>query len=791
VLLVLAVSASLGRADDFAPPTLPPPALRAAYDVVVAGAGTGGIGAAIQAARLGATVLLLEETDWVGGQMLAAAVTAIDEGGAGNLVRSRGLYRELVQRVEAYYRPRGLDPFQAGKYTNLRFEPRVGRQLIHQMLTEAGAGRRLDVLLRARVTQVQHRADTVTGAIIEYVTAAGDRAMHAVTSRVLIDATEWGDVLPLAGARYRSGNRTDDALDLARTIQENTWTAVIKQHPGGVPPSLRLPSPPPGYATMRPHFAARIVPGDGAFRRGQPMSWKSFVEYRGMPDSARPAPAPGLTRTHLNFSNDYPCTVAYLEDPAQRVTVDRAMRLRTLQLLYFIQQDLGVTDWAVADDEGFNSPHNRAQIDAWLRDQPELAPYRTILYHFSILPYVRESRRLVGRHTLLAREISRGPGKRPMQFPSTIGLGDYRLDLHGGRAARDLELDLDRIEDLEDAVPGRAGPFALPLECLVPVTLDGFLAAEKNYSQTRLVNGATRMQPHTLNVGQAAGALAALAVRHAVPPRRIDPVLVQRVLLAAGSTLLITPLQDVPQEAADWPALQLVAVHGLMALADGHFHPQRPVHGNELATMVLALGGHPPAAAAPAAAVTRADLARALAAIAAPEVRLVFPPDDAAGTLPLTRSEAAQVLAEFLELRALARLHGRPEVQRWDTVRSASASVPAPAPAALSRDLRRLRAAQIITGTDYWTENAVAGRECEGARVADLLWRAAQFLETGATPASAIDVLLRSGVIASADYWRRTARADGRCAGKNVAALLRNLAAHERVQHLAAPNPVP
>jgi hypothetical protein len=117
--------------------------------------------------------------------------------------------------------------------------------------------------------------------------------------------------------------------------------------------------------------------------------------------------------------------------------------------------------------------------------------------------------------------------------------------------------------------------------------------------------------------------------------------------------------------------------------------------------------------------------------------------------------------------------------------------VPAPAPAALSRDLRRLRAAQIITGTDYWTENAVAGRECEGARVADLLWRAAQFLETGATPASAIDVLLRSGVIASADYWRRTARADGRCAGKNVAALLRNLAAHERVQHLAAPNPVP
>ena len=47
------------------------------YNVVVVGAGTSGVSAAIQAAKMGAKVALLEETDWVGGQMTAAAVSTM------------------------------------------------------------------------------------------------------------------------------------------------------------------------------------------------------------------------------------------------------------------------------------------------------------------------------------------------------------------------------------------------------------------------------------------------------------------------------------------------------------------------------------------------------------------------------------------------------------------------------------------------------------------------------------------------------------------------------------------
>ena len=57
-----------------------------ACDVLVVGGGTGGIAAALAAARAtplpgrrGFTVCLLEETDWIGGQLTAQGVPALDE----------------------------------------------------------------------------------------------------------------------------------------------------------------------------------------------------------------------------------------------------------------------------------------------------------------------------------------------------------------------------------------------------------------------------------------------------------------------------------------------------------------------------------------------------------------------------------------------------------------------------------------------------------------------------------------------------------------------------------------
>jgi FAD-dependent oxidoreductase family protein len=782
-LLVLfgVIHLAAGQAVSFTPQSVSPAKLKDRYDVIVAGAGTGGCGAAIQAARLGVSVLLLEETDWIGGQMNAAAVTSMDEGGT--LVRQRGLYRELVARIEAHYSPLGINAETAYHFGHICVEPRVGRKILHEMLDAAHGAGTLDLSLRSRVTKVLKSGDTITGAEIEIVTDAGKES-RAIASKVLIDATEWGDVIPLAGARYRVGNCTNDAIDLTRHVQDNTWTAVVKQYPHGVPAGFLITKAPPGYDDkVQQRFVKSLGRGDTIDSKAKPWTWATFIGYRGMPDSSRAGDSPPITRTHLNYNNDYPATVAEIEDALKRRATDREMRLRTLQLIYYFQNTLGFKDWAVANDEGYDTPYNLAEIDAWLRERPDLEPFRAMLYHFPVIPYVRESRRLVGLHTLCAREIDRRPGKRPVQFPTAVALGDYPVDMHGSMTPKYLELDLDRAEDIPDKFGGHgAGPFAIPFESFIPEKVDGFLPAEKNISQSRMANGATRLQPHTMLMGQAAGAIAALAVKNGVQPRAVDPVLVQRVLLDAGDPLNLTPLKDVARESRDWPAIQLTTVHGMLPLENGKFVPQRPVTAAELAGVLQQLSASAPPAN-PAEPVTRSAFAEALRlAMAGSKVKLEFASADADKAKPITRSEAAQVIAEFLELRAIAKTIGAAQTLAWTSLRPASAPARTDLTSNLLPDLQKLVERKIIMSTDYWLEHAVTAETCDGAQVAELLTRAAHVFEPAVAGKDAVNVLTRQHIIGSPDYWTKNAVPGGKCAGNNVATVIHNLARSEALK---------
>lgn len=740
------------------------------YDVVIAGAGTGGFGAAVEAARLGSSVLLLEETDWIGGQMNAAAVTSMDEGGT--LVRQRGLYREFVAAVEAHYQASGKSCETAYWNRHICMEPRVGRQLLHAMLDQARGGGTLDVALLSRVTKVFKEGDTVAG-----VAVATGNATRKIACKVLIDATEWGDVIPLTGARYRSGNCTDDAIDPTRRIQDLTWTAVIKTYPRGVPPELLIREAPPGYTDkVQAHFARTLVDGDTIDTKNRPWTFATFIGYRGMPDGTTTNRLRPVTRTHLNYNNDHPTLIADLEFATSRVATLRSARLKTLHLLYYIQHTLGKTNWAVANDEGFDSPYNRAEVDAWLKERPELAPCRPVLNHFSVMAYARESRRIVGRHTLTAKEIERNPGK-PVQFTDTVALGDYPIDLHGSMTAALMEPGLDSAADFPGEFGTRGiGPFAIPFACFIPEKIDGFLPAEKNISQSRLANGATRLQPSTMLMGQAAGAIAGLAINYRVQPRNLDPVLVQQTLLDAGAILQIAPLRDVAREAPEWAAVQLTTTRGLFALEEGRFGPTNRLAAHELPGIAAALGVAPVAAAAEDdGPVARGTFARLLGG---GDVKLAFVSSDADRAAAITRSEAAQLVAEFLGKRALAKLAGKPQVVEWTSVRP---STPPPAidpTSSFEAALRTLVLRKIIDAPEYWREHAVKGGTCDGGRVADLILRTARQLDPSATAATAVRIIAGQALVSAPDYWQAAAVAGKTCTGQNVATLIQNIARH-------------
>ena len=90
------------------------------YDVVIVGGGTSGTAAAIQAARSGAKVLLVEEHEWLGGMLTSAGVSATD----GCYKLRGGIWAEFRDSLEAHYG--GPEALKTGWVSNVMFEPSVG-----------------------------------------------------------------------------------------------------------------------------------------------------------------------------------------------------------------------------------------------------------------------------------------------------------------------------------------------------------------------------------------------------------------------------------------------------------------------------------------------------------------------------------------------------------------------------------------------------------------------------------------------------------------------------------------
>jgi hypothetical protein len=555
------------------------PAARS-YDVVIAGAGTGGTAAALTAARLGAHVALVEETDWIGGQAAAAAVSTMDEGK--ELTPPSGFYHEFVDRLQAYYTARGKSVGTCYWASNTHcYEPSAIRKIMQQMIDEVNRGEygqgRIDLILEDRVVRVLASGDTVTGA----VTARG----LTLTSKILIDATEYGDVLPLTPARYRSGRSIGNDHGKSCT-QDLTYTLVIRKYPNGVPDKLVMKHEPPEYQKWLPRLRAQWRNDGNPSSLILPIDFGNHNAYRGLPDSANPEPYTAnqhelITRTVINWFNDYP-TQTDIFDRAERKKILCEAKLKTLANLYYLQHDMEHGDWSVADDEGYDTAYSRSENSC-----PNIpAEFKEIEAHFPAIPYIRESQRLVGEYTLTGGDLrrERQGGISVAGFTDSIAVGDYADDLHACDAPNDFEFDL---EHLSDRAPGfRSGPFEVPLRALIPEKVDGLLAAEKNISESRLANGATRLQPITMLTGQAAGALAALAVRENKQPRAVAASQVQMKLLKMGSILAREPMADLDQGMMPWKAAQYVVAHQWLTIGEKGFQPDVALTRGEVATIL-------------------------------------------------------------------------------------------------------------------------------------------------------------------------------------------------------------
>ncbi|WP_129663164.1 FAD-dependent oxidoreductase [Phytoactinopolyspora endophytica] len=504
--------------------------------VLVVGGGLGGVAAALTAARLGHAVVLTEETDWLGGQLTSQAVPPDEHPWIESRYASQS-YRRLRSKIRDYYRRnyplRASSAADAllnpglGYVSPLCHEPRVAVAAIEEMLAPWRALGQVTTLMRHRPATAHCTGDRVDAVTFERQT---DGAAVTVTADYVIDATELGDLLELAGVEHVIGAEGQDdtgELHAARhpdplDQQAISWCYPL-EHRDGEDNTIDKPA---GYNGWRARVAD-FWPGsqlswrdvhpitlasreryifDGTADTGERDLWRYRRILAGnqfVRDGVAPSPVPAADPREIAQGDvslvNWP-QIDYWELPLLGVDEEtrqgalEGARDLSLSFLYWMQSE------APRPGGGHGYPGLRLRPDA-VDTVDGLAK----------MPYIRESRRIQAEFTVLEQHVgvdARADGAGSEVFEDSVGLGSYRIDLHPSTAGRTY-IDVDCY------------PFQIPLGALLPVRVENLLPANKNIGTTHITNGCYRLHPAEWSIGEAAGALAAESLTAGVQPRAI------------------------------------------------------------------------------------------------------------------------------------------------------------------------------------------------------------------------------------------------------------------------------
>ena len=188
--------------------------------------------------RMGRSVVLTEETDWLGGQLTSQGVPPdehpwIEQRGCTRSYRAfrdgvRRVYRERFGLTQAARNEPHLNP-GGGFVSRLCFDPRVGVEVIEQMLARFVASKQLVILLNRKAISATIRGDRVSSIDVRNLI---DGNVETIEADYVLDATELGDLLALAKVEYVSGAESRqqthephavDGPAQAENVQAFTW----------------------------------------------------------------------------------------------------------------------------------------------------------------------------------------------------------------------------------------------------------------------------------------------------------------------------------------------------------------------------------------------------------------------------------------------------------------------------------------------------------------------------------------------------------------------------------------
>ncbi|MBM7618461.1 hypothetical protein JOC95_000303 [Bacillus tianshenii] len=488
-------------------------------DIVIIGGSTGGCAAALAAAKSGCRVIMTEETKWIGGQLTNQAVPPDEHRWIEQFGCTRS-YRTYRNKVRNYYlthfplkeKARIVPQFNPGSaiVSRISHEPRVSLAVLHEMLAPYIHSGKVLILTETKAVRVETEGDEVKMVEAENINT---KQRYVLCAPYFLDATDCGDLLPLAGVEYVTGAESQKetgephakvgeadpmemqaithcfALDYIEgedyTIEKPKDYDFWKNYQADFWPNRQLDWTAVSPITLEP-ITYGFFKEKGKF---------SLWEYRRLIDKSQFQD--GLYDGDISLinwpQNDYWLGPVIDVSEEERQSHLEGARQLSLSLLYWMQKE------APRPDGKAGYPGLRLRGDVVGTDDG-LAMY----------PYIRESRRIKAEFTVLEQHIStdvRGETGAEV-FHDSVGIGCYRIDLHPSTGMTNF-VDISSM------------PFQIPLGSLIPVRVNNLLPASKNLGVTHITNGCYRLHPVEWNIGEASGYLAAYCIKHGYTPRRV------------------------------------------------------------------------------------------------------------------------------------------------------------------------------------------------------------------------------------------------------------------------------
>jgi FAD dependent oxidoreductase len=581
-------------------------------ELLVVGGTESGWAAAIQAARMGVPrIVLVNDIQWLGGQMTAEALVAIDENRSAEKTRSQsirrepsiprsGLFKELTDRIEQFNREKYGHPSPGNTIVGTTCRPAEAEAIFQQMIRPYVERGQIRIISNHVPIAAELTGNGRALRRVRFRETNADAHELVVNAKVTIDATDWGDVIQLSGASYEYGpdlksryneplapvNRegyplTDmNPISYCMVLEETESEQVIRR------PAMfderrylnttQLTKDEHDVLSWqhRPHAAFASV--DQVYRA------RRIVDHYGLKNVKGPD-----TVLLCWFVQDYPLdilpkhVVELLETnksgaskknivmmtPEQRRIVFDDAKLHSLGMLYHLQTTV----------------HDRMQDKSKSFRRMRLSEEFGTPDHLPFKPYIRESLRLKAMYMMRQQDTT------PLGAESETYA---RAMYHDGVTAWQFEYDFHMTgrtfltEDTKGTAwqsyfkkgrtwgPPYAGLSLFPLRSLIPEKVDGLLGAQKNLGYSSIVSSAVRLHDQCIHIGQAAGAAAAVSLKAESALRAIpfDQALLTRVRIGlcnqhdTGLPMALWPFRDLTPGDEAYVAANLLAVSGLLPL---------------------------------------------------------------------------------------------------------------------------------------------------------------------------------------------------------------------------------